>query len=152
MINLGVGEFIDKFERYFGKIPTYLLLLVIGLAVLVFCIDVIYTHAIGPAYDLIYVVMQSQSFDQNFYSNLVRFVSAIIAFVFIVFMVFTNYKVTAYFRKINAHSALIHDCLEACLKKLFSIADSTKSKRLKDDINKFVSEIHQKLTQHTNLR
>lgn len=48
MMDLGLGSIIDKFEEYFGRRVTRLLLILIGLAVVAGCVSVIWSWLIAP--------------------------------------------------------------------------------------------------------
>jgi hypothetical protein len=52
MMDFGFGSFLEKVEENFGKFVLRVLLVLIGLAVAVFCMRVIWVNAISPALDL----------------------------------------------------------------------------------------------------
>jgi hypothetical protein len=47
-MDFGFGTFLEKFEEHFGKWPLRILLLLVGLAVALFCADMIWNLALGP--------------------------------------------------------------------------------------------------------
>lgn len=147
-MDLGLGGFIEKFEAYLGKRATFLLLLIIGLAVASYCLDLIYRIAIKPVYDLVRQAIDTQVFDIYFFTG----IATNLSFLLLVIIVASNIATSVFSLKtrrtidvVHSKSMAVFDCLEIAQGKLKSTAKTIKDKKLVAEIDQTLSEIHEKL-------
>lgn len=159
MMDLGISGFIDKFEQYFGKYLTFVLLLLLGIAIASVCTNIILTFTLKPLFSFIVYAMSTNIFDEEFYlkfainiSNTLIFVVFGVIIVSNIFTFLLNRRIDISISKIGTNiiliervSEILNECLDAALEKMTSLAETTKSKGVRDDLSKTVADIREKL-------